>query len=197
MPRLIVVVLALWSATAVAGPSGRVIRVERTAGSANAVPRLCELSGDTGTCFGEEPKIGQTLVVLDEHRLVAELQIVEASGLLVSCANLWMVKVRPVRGSATDGDGFGVSDPNLNPNRAHLIEKHHRPAAPSGLAGEEVWRAIDRDGDGNADAMLTRYSCDGSGRPLPGGSAHCIDVWARIAGRVVRTTQINLAQCNL
>ncbi|HMG52855.1 MAG TPA: hypothetical protein VK601_05230, partial [Kofleriaceae bacterium] len=74
---------------------------------------------------------------------------------------------------------------------------NHLPDSPSGMPGEEVWRAIDRDGDGSADILITRYNCDTSGRVATGGSTYCIDVWSRVGARMVRTTQLNFAQCNI
>jgi hypothetical protein len=183
----------IWSATAVAGPGGRVIRVERTTGGSNVAPRLCEVH--SGVCIGEEPRPGQTVVVLDERHVAAELQIVEVTGLAASCAKLWTVKTRELRGVAADSDAMGLIDPDLNPSRARLLDKHHLPASPSGSSEEEVWRAIDRDGDGAADILITRYRCDTSGRPLTGGSTSCVDVWARLGPRMTRTFQLNLAQC--
>jgi hypothetical protein len=191
------VVSVIWSATAVAGPGGRVIRVERTGGS-NVAPRLCEVRGDVGTCVGDEPKPGQAVTFLDERRVIAEVQIIEAVGVAPSCPSLWTVKTRAVRGSVPDSDGLGVIDPGLNAGRAHMVDRGHLPGSPSGLPGEEVWRAIDRDGDGTADIVFTRYSCDASGKPVTGGGAYCIDIWARMrANKMTRTTQLNFAQCNL
>ncbi len=184
------------SATAVAGPSGRVIRVERT-GSSNAPPRLCEVRDDAGTCVGDEPKPGQAVVFLDERRVIAEVQIIGAVSAAAGCPTLWTVKTRAVQGNVADGDGIGVIDPSLNPGRAHVLERAHLPPSPSGQPGEEVWRAIDRDGDGTADIVFTRYSCDASGRPVPAGAAYCIDIWARMRAKMIRTTQLNFAQCNL
>jgi hypothetical protein len=197
---LVITSWALWSATAGAGPSGRVIRIERPGGATNVAPRLCEIRGDNGTCVGDEPRAGQTVVVLDERHVLAELQIVEATSVVAACPNLWAIKTRGMRGATTDSNGnsgIGVIDPAINPSRAHVLDRSHMPASPGGLPGEEVWRAIDRDGDGTADIMITRYNCDGSGKPLSGGSTYCIDVWARIGPRIVRTTQVNFAQCNI
>lgn len=190
------VAFMLWSATAVAGPGGRVIRVERTGGNSNVAPRLCEIRGNAGMCVGEQPKAGQTVVVLDEHRAVAELQIVDATSAAASCANLWAVKTRAIRGGASDGEATGVIDPAINPSRARVLDKHHTPASPSGLSEDEVWRAIDRDGDGVGDILITRYSCDSSGKPATGGVTSCVDIWARIGAKMIRTVQINFAQCN-
>lgn len=195
MSRVLGVALMLWSVAAAARPSGRVVRVERS-GISRIAPRLCEIHGDTGNCVGDEPRAGQSVLVLDERRVVAEVQIAEATSFSPSCPMLWTVKVRPVRGAAGDADGIGVIDPGLDPNRAHLIERGRAPSSPSGSPDDEVWRAIDRDGDGAADILITRYSCDASGRPTTGGAASCIDLWARTGARMTRTTQLNFALCN-
>lgn len=196
MSRRLGVAFVLWSATAMAGPDGRVIRVERTGGNSNVAPRLCTVRGNAGMCIGEEPKAGQTVVVLDERHVMAELQIVEATSVAASCANLWMVRTRPIRGVAADREATGVIDPSVNPSRARVLDKNHTPASPNGLSNEEIWQAIDRDGDGTADLLITRYSCDSSGRPVTGGITSCVDIWARIGAKMTRTVQLDLAQCN-
>jgi hypothetical protein len=180
---------------ALAGPSGRVVRVERSGGSRLA-PRLCEIHGDAGNCVGDEPRAGQTVVVLDEHRVVAEVQILEATSFSPSCPVLWTVKTRLLRGAPADSDGIGVIDPSLDRVRAHLINRTQLPSSPSGMPDDEVWRAIDRDGDGAADILITRYGCDSSGRPASASSTFCIDLWARTGARMTRTTQLNFALCN-
>lgn len=195
MSRLIALAVVLGSAAALAAPRGRVIRVERAGGS-RVPPRLCEVHGDTGNCVGEEPRVGQSVILLDERRVIAEVQIVEATSFSPSCPTLWSVKTRVVRGSAGDSDGIGVIDTGIDPNRAHLIDRARLPPSPSGLPDDEVWRAIDRDGDGAADILITRYSCDTSGRPTSGGVTYCIDLWSRTGARMTRTTQLNFALCN-
>ncbi len=195
MSRLAALVFVIGMVPAQAAPSGRVVRVERAGGSGGAAPRLCEIRGETGTCVGDEPKAGQTVVVLDDRHVVAELQVVEATPFVASCPNLWTVKTRAARGTADDVEGIGVIDAGLNPNRAHVLDKDHLPASPSRQPGDEVWRAVDRDGDGIADILITRYGCDPAGKPLAGGSTYCIDVWARVGSRMVKTTQLNFAQC--
>jgi hypothetical protein len=183
------------SPAALAGPSGRVVRVERSGGSRIA-PRLCEIHGDAGNCVGEEPRAGQTVAVLDERRVVAEVQILEASSFLPSCPMLWTVKTRLLRGAVPDNDGIGVIDPSLDLARAHLIEHTRLPSSPSGMPDDEVWRAIDRDGDGAADILITRYGCDAEGHPTSTAGTFCIDLWARTGARMTRTTQLNFALCN-
>ena len=199
---------AIWTALtsitltsgAMAAPHGQVIRIERSGNAAHVAPRLCEIRGDTGTCLGEEPRVGQTVVVLDERRVLAEVQVTEVASVVAACPNLWTVKTRPVRGGRSDGTGaggIGVIDPALNPSRAHVLDKGHMPPSPGGMPNEEVWRAIDRDGDGTADIMITRYTCDASSKPQSAGATSCIDVWARVGPRLLRTTQLNFAQCNI
>jgi hypothetical protein len=195
--RLAALVFVLGAAPASAAPSGRVVRIERAGRGATDAPRLCEIRGDSGTCVGDEPKAGQTVTVLDERHVIAEVQIVEATPFVASCPSLWSVKTRALRGTMTEGDGIGVIDPAVNPTRARVIDKDRAPGSPSGQPGEEVWRAVDRDGDGTADILITRYSCDASSKPLAGGSTYCIDVWARMGTRMGKTTQLNFSQCSI
>jgi hypothetical protein len=67
-------------------------------------------------------------------------------------------------------------------------------ASPSGLSGEDVWLAVDRDDDGSADIVVTRYGCDNAGKPATRASTYCIDVWARTDSRMTRTT--HFSKCN-
>jgi len=205
MLRLAGLALVIASVTAsvntAAAPSGRVVRVIRAGDARGAAPRLCDIRGDSGTCIGEQPRNGQHVLVLDEHRVVAEVQIVEATSSIASCQSVWTVKTRPVHGVASDSDGIGVIDLRLDPSRARVLEKARNPASPSGHPGDEVLRAVDRDGDGIADILITRYSCDVSGKPSAGPSSSCIDIWARTSaqsgGKLVRASQLNFAPCNL
>lgn len=194
MSRSIGVALVCWSAIAAAGPSGRVVRVERS-GISRVAPRLCEVHGEAGNCVGDEPRVGQIVTVLDEHRVIAEVRIVEVTGSL-GCPMLWSVKTRALRGVVIDSETFGVIDPGLDPSRAHVLDHNHMPPSPSGASDEEVWRAIDRDGDGAADIVITRFGCDSAGRLVPGGAAYCVAIWARTGARMTRTTQLNFSQCN-
>jgi hypothetical protein len=223
--RLAGAVLVIWSATALAGPelpstpsrakgdggpAGRVVRVVRAGGKAQVAPRLCEIRGDGGTCVGDEPRRGEVVMVLDDRHVIAEVQILESRLYAPGCQTLWTVKTRALHGATADGDGIGVIDPAVNPIRAHTLDKNHRPRTPSGQPGEDVWQAIDRDGDGTADILSTRYSCDPSGKPVAGAPAYCIDIWARPGStggpdgpggpgvaKMTRTSQLNFAQCNI
>lgn len=197
MFRRACLVIALGSATAVAGPSGRVIRVERTTSAPSVAPKLCVLRADTGTCVGDQPMPGQTAYVLDARHAIAEVQIVEATSFAASCTQLWNVKTRSHHALSAESEALAVIDPNLNPSRARMLHGDHLTAGLNGAPDEEVWRAIDRDGDGVADILLTRYSCDAAGKAMPGVATFCMDVWARNGEKLARTTQLNFAQCNL
>jgi hypothetical protein len=193
MSRLVAVALCVGS-TAIAAP-GRVMRVERTGGGGGAPPRLCEIRGSGGTCLGDEPRVGQIVAVLDTERVAATQEVVEVTAMVARCPVLWSVKTRPLRGAPPEREGVGVIDAGLNLARAHVIEADRVTARP-GQPGEEVWRAVDRDGDGAPDILITRYVCDAAGQLVAGGSAYCIDVWSRMGARMTRTTQLNFAQCN-
>jgi len=194
MLRSIGVALVFWTAVAAAGPSGRVVRVERS-GISRVAPRLCAVHGEAGNCVGDEPRVGQIVTVLDEHHVIAEVGIVEVTGSL-GCPMLWSVKTRAVRGVVVDSEIFGIIDPGLDPNRARVLDRGHMPPSPSGAVDEDVWRAIDRDGDGAADILITRFGCDSAGRPVSGAPPYCVAIWTRTGARMTRTTQLNFAQCN-
>ena len=126
----------------------------------------------------------------------SDLQILEATSFLPSCPMLWTVKTRLVRGAVPDSDGIGVIDPSLDVARAHLINRIQLPSNPGGISDDDVWRAVDRDGDGAADILITRYGCDAEGHPSSAASTFCIDLWARTGARMTRTTQFNFGLCN-
>ena len=199
MPRLVGLVFA-WSATGLAAPAGRVVRVERTGGPASAPPRICQVRADEGNCIGAEPRNGQTVLVLDDHQVVAEVQVIDAKLTLPSCENLWTIKVRTLRGSLSDGDKLGVIDDAVSPTRARVLDKAHL-VSPSGQPGDEVWHALDRDGDGTADVMITRFRCNAAGKAVTDPTNYCLDIWARApgsrSGKLVRTTQLNFATCTV
>lgn len=188
--------MSLLAATPGAAAPGRVVRIER-ATSGNTAPRLCEVRPDAGTCIGEEPRAGQAVYVVTERGVIGEAQITEPATAMTTCANLWSVKLRLVHGDVPGADGIGVIDPGLDARRARVLDKAHLPPSPSGQAGDEVWRAIDRDGDGLADIVFTHYACDAAGGFVLGGTEYCLDIWAHLRSRMVRTTQLNFAKCNL
>ena len=177
---------------------GKVVRVERQRGTA-VTPRVCDVRADrAGTCLGPEPTIGELITVLDETGVIAEVRISEATafstGGSIACQSLWNIKTEVVRGDLTSIPlrTIGVVDPDLHPRKGRMLPKEQFPPSPSGRSDEQVVVAVDRDGDREADIVLTQNTCDGAG-PVPGGS--CIDEWARVNGRLVKVQQTNFASC--
>lgn len=190
------VLLGAATATALAAPTGRVVRIERATGRLAVAPRLCVLHGDAGACVGDEPAAGQIAYVLDGRHAVAEVEIVDASPFAAGCGQLWNIKARTRRGATADGEALAVIDAGLDPSRARVLHGDHLAAGLAVPEGE-IWRAIDRDGDDVADILLTRFTCDAAGKPASGVATFCMDVWARVGARMTRTTQLNLARCSV
>lgn len=183
-------------APATAGPAGRVIRIERSSDGTTVVPEMCLLRGAEALCVGAKPELGRVGFVFDAQRVIAEVEVVEASA-TPKCGQLWDIRVRLRRGALVAVDAIAVLDPRVVPARAHVIDTERTTASLPGGIDDEVWRAIDRDGDDTADLLLTRYACDANGRRAIGVTSFCMDVWARIGGKVVRTSQLNFASCDL
>ena len=177
---------------------GKVVRVERQRGTA-VTPRVCDVRADrAGTCLGPEPTIGELITVLDENGVIAEVRISEATAFSTggssACQSLWNIKTELVRGDLASIPlrTIGIVDSDVHPRKGRMLSKEQFPQPPSGRSDEQVVVAVDRDGDREADIVLTQNTCDGSG-PVPGGS--CIDEWARVNGRLVKVQQTNFAAC--
>jgi hypothetical protein len=185
-----------------AAPRGRVVRVERSV--ASVVPRICAMGGGARSgqnlCFGE-PHDGDRIAVIDlaEKRVRGEFVIeavTEATEL--SSLNLCIsTGVRSVRGSYASGveEGghiIGLRGAKLNRRVARVLSN---VAAPSGRADEQVELAIDADGNGQADLLLTQYVCDGDGAPAAGGEGRCFDTYMEQRGGMRRVQQDILRAC--
>jgi len=195
---LVVGATALIGMRALAAPraKGRVIRVERSRGTA-AVPRVCDIRGDrSGTCIGTEPLVGEIVSVLDESGVLAEVKITEATPFATgagSCTSLWNIKTDLVRGdvSSIPIRTIGIVDPQIHPRRGRNLAREQFPPPPSGRADDQVVVAVDRDGDRVADIVLTQSACEGSSAP----TGTCLDEYANMNGRMVRVHQTNFASC--
>ncbi len=202
MTRLACILLA--GATALIGmrafaaprAKGRVVRVERSRGTA-AIPRVCDIRADySGTCIGTEPMVGEIVHVIDETGVLAEARITEttpfASG-VGTCTSLWNIKTHPVRGdvSSVPLRTIGVVDPQIHPRRGRNLPREQFPPSPSGRPDDIVVMAVDRDGNGTADIVLAQTACDGASA----SAGSCIDEYANMNGRMVRVHQTNFASC--
>ena len=195
---LVVGATALIGMRAFAGPraKGKVVRVERSRGTA-AIPRVCDIRGDrSGTCLGSEPMVGEIVSVLDETGVLAEVRITEATAFATgvgTCTSLWNIKTDVVRGdvSSIPLRTIGVVDPQIHPRRGRNLTREQFPPSPSGRPDDQVVIAVDRDGDGAADILMTQTACDGAGA----SSGSCLDEYANMNGRMVRVHQTNFATC--
>ena len=195
--RYVVAAIALCAVTSSAAPrpKGKVVRVERRRAS-NVTPRICDVQADkTGNCFGEEPKVGDLITLLDDSGVVGEARIIEVQPFALAgrgskgCDGLWSVRTELLRGDLSNSIGrtMGVVDPAMHPRLGKLVPKEQLQP-PSGRSDEIPAIGFDRDGDRTADIVLSQSTCDGQG-------SMCIEEWLRIDGRMVRVHQINFQTC--
>lgn len=190
MSRLAAIALCLVCSTAAAGPRGRVQRVE---GPGPVGPTLCTITDNAtrATCIGGEPRVGQTLTVVGTGAVLGEIEI-RGTGRHPEGCPIWHdVETRPVRGAMPDPGVFdmavGVRAPGLDPVAARTFEMFKTIAeAPD---GEEPFKAVDRDGDGVADIVVTRGDC------TPAESDKCLHVWTRVRKHLVQTAQLSFTRC--
>jgi hypothetical protein len=196
-----VVLVAAAALAAEGAPRGRVVRVERTI--AATVPRICAMGGGTrgqNMCFGD-PRVGDRIAVIDmaEKRVRGEYVIESVSeatelsslGLCISSG------VKSVRGSYAAGAEEGGHVMGLRGARLSrkLTQVLTSVPAPSGRTDETVELAIDADGNGHADLVLTQYPCDANGVPASGGDGRCFDTYLEQRGGLRRVQQDILRAC--
>lgn len=196
---LLLVVAGALPAAGAPRAKGKVVRVERQRASSEP-PRICDVSSDkNGNCFGNEPKTGDVISLVDESGIVGEVRVTEVApfslggrgGQTKGCDGLWTVKTELVRGdlSNTAGRTMGVIDPAMHPRLGRMIPKEQL-SAPSGRSDETPAVGFDRDGDHIADIILSQSTCDGSG-------SVCIEEWLRVDGRMAMVNQVNFQNCGL
>jgi len=180
-----------------------VIRVEREA--TGGVPRLClmGLGGDSHLCFGQ-PRAGERIAMFSatETRLRGELVIesvseaadMRSAGLCISGG------AQNVKGwSTADADGrdlvAGLRNARLDAGVARVLSG---VAAPSGRDDERVDLAVDADGNGSADLVVTAYRCTPEGAPSSGTGpdARCFDTYMVRHGKLHRVLQDIIRACH-
>lgn len=188
--RLAFVLVAAMAVSAVAAPHGRVVRVERARASVNVIPIVCvELRADAGICIGAQPQIGDTIVVVDEQKTIAEMRVTTAQMYLPKCEMIWSISGEVVRGDLSQGNrrkSLGLIDPLLDRRTGRRIEED-KLTAPE--PGARVGFAVDRDGDSAADVLVTSSSCGG------GNGEDCIDIWTRRDKQLAKVWSTNLKNC--
>ncbi len=204
MTRLLGVVLVgaiALPAQAAPRARGKVIRVERVRGPL-MIPRVCDIQADkTGLCLGGQPLSGEMVMVLDETGVIAQARIIDVAAFAVgmgsSCNALWRIKTEIVVGdlSTIPMRTIGVVDPEVHPRKGRMYPSSALPHHPNSNSHDKVLAAIDRDGDGAPDIVLTQSACDDSNGQASTGM--CVDEWTRVGGEMARVQQTNFSSCGL
>jgi len=176
--------------TSADSPKGKVVRVERERTSPMVVPVLCvQMQPDgSGLCIGPQPKAGESVIVVDEAQVLAEIKIDSATQAMPNCDSVWQVTGSVVRGDVNAGKrnkSVGLIDANVSRTTSRRVaeSKVTRPTPDS-----RVEIGIDRDGDGTADVIASEATC-----PSVGGE--CIEFWTRRPKGLERVWSANLRIC--
>jgi hypothetical protein len=177
-----------------AGRAGRVVRVERPRLQPPEPVRFCIITNPAErgmVCYGRtSPAPGTRFSVLDDSGLRGQVTAREATraeaydGCQLGTAHQVTFD--------TDGADLGntptfyqVAIQGVSLERGARLLRDPQIRAPSGRSNEQVWAALDRDGDGMADLLGTAYDCTGEERDLPRAPAGqqiaplCLDYWLR------------------
>lgn len=187
---VLVVVGGILPSPADGAPQGKVVRVERARTFPLVIPVLCvQMQSDgSGLCIGPQPKPGDSVVLVDEHQVIAEIKIDGSVKAMPNCDSIWNVTGTVLRGDVAAGRRnkiIGLIDGNVDRRQAKRIEERKvvKPAPDS-----RVEIGIDRDGDGTADVLAAEATC-------PGVGGECIEFWTRRAKGLERVWSANLRIC--
>ncbi len=186
--RVLSAVLLVIASPAQAAPHGRVVRVERT--RRVEVARWCQIAvtRDGGEDMGAgAPAIGETATLLDlaSGAVVGVFRIEGATPKTdpIDCpdrTNLYGVTGSMVWSAGPPGNRLiSIRGVTLDPHVARALTNQPPPeGAPEGAQAEI---AIDIDGNGSPDIMITQYPCDERGKPSSRQplSGLCFDTWQR------------------
>ena len=201
--------LACWVVAAVAWPAdagpargtavrrpGKVVRVERPRVRAAERVRVCPLTNPDGrrmTCFGgTAPEPGTRFALVDDvglrgHGLAVASQPSGQDYCKIGSAHEVELTYEEPHGldpRPTNAFPFtlAVQGVLLEDGARVMMDQQLRP---SGREVEQVWMAVDRDGDGDADLAVTAFECSAEVRDLPIApsgqrvSPYCLDYWLR------------------
>ncbi|MDB4957036.1 MAG: hypothetical protein JWO36_4605 [Myxococcales bacterium] len=198
---VLLVGVALGASAGATPRAGKVVKVERRSRGPNGVPRYCEVKdegiGPVGTCLGPQPAIGSVIELLDDSRVFAQVKITDASA-YQNCKGIWNIKGTVQHGDLAPiatGRAIGLIDAGLDRRIAHRISDDVARATPMGHADERILMAVDAEGKGNEDLVLTQYVCDAQGQPSAIGGASCFDMYHRVGERLTRGQQTIISGC--
>ncbi len=187
---IVVAVVGVLPSAVDATPRGKVVRVERARTFPLVTPVLCvQMQADgSGLCIGPQPKVGDTVVLVDENQVIAEIKIEGATKAMPNCDSVWGVTGTVTRGDVAAGrrnKSIGLIDANVDRNAARRVPEA-KVVKPSEDSRVEI--GIDRDGDGNADVLAAEATC-------PGVGGECIEFWTRRSKGLERVWSANLRIC--
>jgi hypothetical protein len=169
---------------------GRVVRVERTPGGRDLLPRVCGQVDPSGgvACWGRAIEVGEVATVYDETGRKASIRVDSVTPQYDGCQNTtgWQLTSSILTGNldTVSYQGFAVFDWRGTAQTKTLYNNGQIPA-PGGKIGETVLSALDDDGDDVADLIVTYFQCDPNGTPMQygaGGGAYCVSYYQRDAG---------------
>jgi hypothetical protein len=176
---------AVVGVAAAAGPNGRVVRVERSRGGAHRTPRVCQVgTAGTGECWGVAPEVGETATLIDQNGTLGTIRVTtveeKRSPHCQETRDWRFTFVHASRApDRSDSSPIALFDVDLYPGRSKLIRSGQPPDTRPGVS---VWNAVDGDGDGIADFVVTAYPCDDQGDPptrrMRPSEFICVDYWA-------------------
>ena len=170
-----VIVLALVSPVT-AQPKGKVVRVERVR-AMETTPIICSLRARDRYCFGPAPRPGDIVRIVDDKQLLAEYRIDAVQPATKSCAVMWQVDGEVLRGQLTQGhvESVGLIDAAAD---SRTLRQVNRGDLRSPVVDPDVRPVIglDRNGDGDADIIVTQAKC---AQPGAHGRNECYDFWVK------------------
>jgi hypothetical protein len=185
-----------WPADAAPRRPGKVVRVERPRRHSAERIRVCPLTSPESqrmTCFGgPAPEPGTRFALVDEvglrgHGVALRAQPYGQEQCKFGSAHEVELTYEEPHGlDPRPQSGFpftlAVQGVSLEQGARLVMDQQLRP---SGREAEQVWMAVDRDGDGDADLAVTAFECSAEVRDLPIApagqrlSTYCIDYWMR------------------
>ncbi len=162
---------------------GKVVRVERTRLAGVGKPRTCgNVRPDAATCYGSPPEVDEIGTVVDDTGQKGTVRVLSVTPMPDGCGNSvsWEIQTAPQSGdlSAATYTWALLFDVDTT-TRTRVMYNNGNIPVPSNRPGENLWYAFDHDTDDIADFMITYYSCDATGGPLPSSSGYCMVYYGR------------------
>jgi hypothetical protein len=189
--------MVAWPARAAPAPpaarrSGKVVRVERPRVRSAERVRICPLTNPDGrrmTCFGgPPPEPGTRFALVDDIGVAVQSQPSGQDYCRIGSAHeveLTYEEPQGLEPRPASSFAFTLAVQGLAIAEGARVLMDQQQLRPSGREAEQVWMAIDRDGDGDADLAVTAFECSEQIRDLPIArsgqrvSPYCLDYWVR------------------